>query len=308
MHKLSFLVLILVALQVGACETATPIPPSPITLKPDIPPKLAVPPILKQIVAFIYTPESEAHQEVGDKFQPSGTAFFVALKNERNPETGFIYLVTAKHAIQTENKEIFKNIAIRLNKRSGGSILQVVPLSGEGAFSVYLHPHDPDADVAVIPIALDLEIFEYKFWLPEIIPTRSMLNDNNIYEGDDVFFIGLFWQFLLVPDKNKRNIPVVRFGRVAVVTDEKIPVMDKEEIKLLDLYLIEAQSFGGNSGSPVFIYTSRGKLLLAGLISGHFSEAIYRSENVGIAKVVPAYKIYEILFSDELRAIRAKAP
>ncbi len=65
----------------------------------------------------------------------------------------------------------------------------------------------------------------------------------NIREGTEVFFTGLF-----VPYSGyERMYPIVRFGRVSLVTEEKIKWKDQ----LMDLYLIESGSFGGNSGSPV---------------------------------------------------------
>jgi hypothetical protein len=128
------------------------------------------------------------------------------------------------------------------------------------------------------------------------------------------------------PLKTKRNYPIVRFGRVALVTDERI---DFGGVKA-ELYLMETSSYGGNSGSPVFFYlgTDRepgsvvvGKpvLELAGVMSGRFNDAVevealetavknFVRPSMGIAGVVPAYKLHDILFSKELTELRAKAP
>ena len=122
----------------------------------------------------------------------------------------------------------------------------------------------------------------------------------------------------------KRNYPVVRFGRVALVTEERIEFGNVKA----ELYLMETNSFGGNSGAPVFFYLGAERnpgsimigdpvILLAGIMSGRFDEGnpiqnietaaipFYRS-NLGIAAVVPGYKLRELLFSEELKAVRHK--
>jgi hypothetical protein len=47
----------------------------------------------------------------------------------------------------------------------------------------------------------------------------------------------------------RRNYPVIRFGRVAMITEEKVKFGDYEA----DLYLVETGSYGGNSGSPAWL-------------------------------------------------------
>ncbi len=278
-----------------ACKVATPIPPQVI-----ITPNLSIPPDFKKVVTFVYKPLPD------NQWRPNGTAFFVGLKDESNPTQSFIYIVTAKHVIQDENKNYFPFIGIKLNLRSGGSEIGRIPLSGDGAIHIYLHPNDPFADIAVINLAPDQNKYAYKMIGSELVATREMVKQANIIEGDEAFFIGLFWQFFLDPDMHrKENIPIVRFGRVSLVTDQKIPLVSDGEKELHDLYLIEGQAFGGYSGSPVFFYTRDGQNLLAGVLMGHFTDI---RENAGIAYVVPAYKLHEIIFSDELKALRAKSP
>jgi hypothetical protein len=97
----------------------------------------------------------------------------------------------------------------------------------------------------------------------------------------------------------------------------------------LQLYLIETQSVGGNSGSPVFFYLGADRapgvinvgppiLKLAGIMKGSFSEGSpirflenapvpVAAQNLGIAAVVPSYLLYDVLFSGELKKQRAIA-
>ena len=98
----------------------------------------------------------------------------------------------------------------------------------------------------------------------------------------------------------------------------------------VEAYLAEGRSIGGLSGSPVFVrstvhfpattrtgeptqFSASGTFHLLGLMLGHwdappdFSEPDGRSVNMGISIVVPAYKILEVLFSDELMVLRQEA-
>ena len=75
------------------------------------------------------------------------------------------------------------------------------------------------------------------------------------------------------------------------------------------MYLIEANSYEGSSGAPVFAYLGSGQpvLKLAGVMAGAFNlpetfslsgqkeEKVLKYENLGIAAVVPAYKVHELL-------------
>ena len=104
--------------------------------------------------------------------------------------------------------------------------------------------------------------------------------------------------------------------------------------KKTEIYLIEAQSYGGNSGSPVFFFLGSDRMknvgtivgppiiMLAGVMSGRFNESSpiigYMQSptnlspvtipNIGIAAVAPAYLLHKILFSDELKKFRAEHP
>ena len=95
-----------------------------------------------------------------------------------------------------------------------------------------------------------------------------------------------------------------------------------------ELYLVESGSYGGNSGSPVFFYLGADRspggitvgppeLYLAGVMKGAFQEgrpirAVPTSDtpisvaNIGIAAVVPASKLREILYGAELKRTRQR--
>jgi hypothetical protein len=96
--------------------------------------------------------------------------------------------------------------------------------------------------------------------------------------GTEVFYAGLFSQYPGL----RRNYPVARFATIALMPpEEKLPLKDIS----IEGYLIETHSWGGYSGSPVFIYApinhpeispwqnppiSQYTGLLLGVLHGHY--------------------------------------
>jgi hypothetical protein len=273
-----------------------------------------IPPEVKTVVAFVFVPGKQPGKAV-----PYGTAFFVGVKDPKNSERTFVYLVTAKHVLQNpDHKSWLPKILLRLNTKDGGAEAVEVPVSLTGTNkTVFQHP-DPSVDIAIIPALPDQNKFDFKVLPEDMITTEKDFKDLKITEGSEVFFTGLFSPYV----GTRRNYPVVRFGRVSLITDEKIKFIDQEA----QLYLIESGSYGGNSGSPVFFYLGSDRipgslilgppmLKLAGVMSGSFQDlqpvgAVETSQvsvapsNMGIAAVVPAYKLYELLFGEELKKQR----
>jgi hypothetical protein len=160
-----------------------------------------------------------------------------------------------------------------------------------------------------------------------LLKDKHFFNKHPVREGDDTFFVGLFTPFY----GSTENIPIFRFGRVALVSDEKIPFLDTTGTNTpQDLFMVESQVFGGNSGSPAFFYTSKWHhffhvgdrpfdlhdyVYLAGVVKGHFNDWTevksansdskpFTMNNVGVAVVVPAYHLYDMIFSEEEKKFR----
>jgi hypothetical protein len=187
-----------------------------------------------------------------------------------------------------------------------------VQLYGSNSARVFVHSN-PDVDIAVIP-GVDVSVLpkaifgDYKIRAVDesLFVSADHFRKKQIQMGDEVFFTGFFRSFYGAT----RNYPILRFGRLSLVSEEKIPWNGK----MLDLYLVEARSFGGNSGSPVFFRPSVERspgsfvvggptLLLGGVLKGYFGEPT--GENSGIAGVVPASHLREILYADEAKKQRA---
>ena len=269
---------------------------------------------------------------------PTGTAFFVGVLDSTNPELSYTYLVAAKHVLYDEKtKSFIPRIFTRLNKRGGGILRGEIPLVTDGKEkTIYFHS-EPTVDLAVIQHGWPKsDIIDGKVFPEKLISDKASLKTLHIEEGTEVFFTGLFTQHIGA----KRNYPIFRFGHLALVTEEKF----NWNGQLTELYLMESGSYGGNSGSPVFFFLDldrppqdlrEGPLRLAGVMQGTVLDdlpqldpviamskegeakqlldeagekilALNRSK-IGIAAVVPSYKLLEILHSPELEERRRAA-
>jgi hypothetical protein len=263
---------------------------------------MRVPEEVRQCVIFVGLPVNAPDGRKGIK--PKGTAFFVSILSESDPKITHTYIATAKHvAIRIEGS----NFAARVNTKDGHS----KRVLGEGTRWWY-HPTDPSVDVAIIPWAPPQEV-EFKSIPTKMFISEETLQNEDIGIGDEVFMTGLFAHL----SGSKRNIPIIRLGNIAMIPNEPVPT----SIGTIEAYLIEARSIGGLSGSPVFVHKitkGRGKLHLLGLMHGHWDiptenkndlddKDFLGSVNMGIAIVVPAKKILEVLNQPELVELRRKS-
>mgnify|MGYP003810096691 CR=1 FL=1 len=246
-------------------------------------------------------------------FTPSGTGFFVGLKIPSKPSNFDLYLVTAKHALyQPGTNQFLDTIYISLNKKGGGSELTPVPVTVQGANkTVFVHP-DPSVDIAVLPGMPDQKRYDYRFITDEFLLNKMSAANLKLYEGFEIFYPSLF-------PGSGGNYPFFRYGRFALITDDQIEWQGKPT----SLYLIETGLSGENRGAPVFFFwedtsglSGQSRLKLAGVIQGNFGDvsseitgknkAATPFSNLGITAVIPGYKLHEILFGEELRALRRK--
>lgn len=277
-----------------------------------------IPVEIKKVVVFVFADSSHA------KPAPLGTAFFIGVKNPNKENSYAIYLVTAKHIIiDHRTKTLRDRILIRLNTKDGKTKTVPIPLDTEGNKRTVFFHEDATVDLVVIPCLPDSSVYDFLYLPDEMITTKEAYHKLEIREGCDVFFTGLFTPFIGV----QKNYPIFRFGRLALVTDEKI---EWSKDVFCDLYLVEVGSYGGNSGSPVFFFLGSDRkpsaivlgppiVKLAGVMQGTYLDTrkvkiIETGEetqtipvaqsSMGIAALVPAYKLYEILFGPELSKIR----
>lgn len=260
---------------------------------------------IKSAVSFIYVNDS-----LGNPV-PNGTCFFIGIRAHKDSLT-FPYLVTAKHVLQRKDGSFYKEIFVRMNTIDSNSKLTYLPLHVAKPYNnVFMHS-DPSVDIAVIPYVPPKNDYLFRFLDTTFLLDRQTFKSLNIQEGTDAFFTGLFTAYT----GEKKIYPIVRFGRLSLITDERIDWVGMKR----EMLLVETSSFGGNSGSPIYfnIVNPNGttRLILGGVLNGTYRDvaevkvietgnltpvAIY---NNGISGITPSYLLKDILFSEEIQKLR----
>jgi hypothetical protein len=244
-----------------------------------------------------------------DTVDELGTGFVVGVRSKVAPSFPFFYLVTAKHVVK-EFIDQKRPLVFAVNSKTGN--LARLPTISNTRWR--FHPTDNGADVAVLPLDWIGTEFDFLTIHSDLLANPQVMKQFGIGIGDDVYLPGLFGSIAGF----KRFHPIVRHGMLAMLPIEQIEVDGAST----DVYLIEARSIGGISGSPVFVRPTvsyrpnRNAQWLDGLarfhrvigmVRGHWD--IRESErnnvraqhsqkygvNMGIASITPAFKIIETL-------------
>lgn len=257
----------------------------------------------------------------GEGLQLAGTAFFVSVPLEIT-DLQVVYLITAKHVIEAVTKKsIDQKVYLRMNLKQGQANFVESPIA-----NWIFHPHETNVDVAILNWAPPQDVFDYRIIPHTMAATKEIMQKEEIGVGDDVFLTGLFANHYGM----QRNLPIIRIGNIAAMPEEKVHTQDLGDI---DAYLVEARSIGGLSGSPVFAYLGamrrignnmqlgRGGPLFywLGLMHGHFDLSKLETDNLvedsltnlrinmGIAIVVPVWKILEVMNQEAFMKAREAA-
>lgn len=173
-----------------------------------------------------------------------GTGFLVHHREEEEPDIGFPYLVTARHVAERVSPDA--GIVVRVNNKDGKTS---VPMLLDEVNWFY-HP-DPAVDVAVTPAYLHPKDWDVAYYTlaDRVRPDSS---EFRVCCGDDIAIVGLFhWH-----SGKQRNVPIVHCGTIALMPDADEKVLIKNRTTGLtdgvEVYLVEAQTFEGLSGAPVF--------------------------------------------------------
>lgn len=267
-------------------------------------PAQRVPDGIQRSVAFVF-------EEKGTNYSPLGTGFFVHVPVQVT--NAFMYFVTAKHVLKDTNDQYLRKVFIRVTLSNGALGYYPMSLTSTNWDKVYTHT-DASVDLAVVPWTLPLTVLRQISIPRNLIATQLHYNKFGIREGDEMFFTGLFTPFY----GKESNIPVFRFGRLSVITEEKVSWPEEPP---QHLYLMQTDVFGGNSGSPTFFHFRKERnpgdasFLLGGIIKGYFrnraeivkSQARLSSlENAGIAMFIPSFYLQEVLDLPELKQSRGE--
>ena len=253
-----------------------------------------------------------AQYEIGkDSYDPEATGFFVEMPSKVMHAAGTPYFVTAKHVVE---KFANRSLAVITNKKGGGIARLEI-----GKW--YTHS-DKSVDVAIAKFIYKDEL-DFFFTPLDMFLDPTSMEQKQIGIGDEIYMPGLF--VFYNPGKElTRNVPLMRYGNIAMLPDEPIQTSSG----FAEVYLIEARSIGGISGSPVFarrtaniqvnasgfqrfLHGASNEFYLLGLMHGHWdidARAINNPKpklspsgvNIGLAMVVPAHKILEVLNHPEL--------
>lgn len=260
---------------------------------------------LRNCVTFLYAQRKT--QSGGLEKYPVGTVFFVGMRVQVGP--GYapiddVYAVTARHVIDG-----YPELWMRMRNPDGGFRDVAVP---KGAWAQH-----SSTDVAVAALH---EPRGVTFILTDLFVTQGWSTTHEIAEGEEVFFSGLF------VGHYGRGVPqpIIRFGNIALMPREPVKVEISKHPKTwaeVDAYLVEARSWGGQSGSPAFAKFHSGRrgelaapglppIGLLGLVQGTWKD--HRGMvapdpsgegmveiNMGISVVIPAEKILEVIVNDE---------
>jgi hypothetical protein len=279
--------------------------------------------MIKKTVAYVEVDYRDGTQHLAG----GGTGFFVGYKDERLPEgQTFSYLVTNRHVAQPGYDEgtsfPVDRFVIRLNLRE--------PANGEMSEKVeiptgqinWTFPSDPTVDLAVTSITPSVTRYDFVAFPDSLLETKTAIKEDGISEGDSVLFAGYFTQFAGM----KRFQPIIRRGTLAMMPDEPMPILGQ----LQNLYLADLHVFLGNSGSPLMVEKSalqNGRLTLStafpykilGVVCGYIYENTdlelriattakgTLKANSGVAAIVPADELRQLLDSPALKASRDSA-
>lgn len=247
-----------------------------------------IPSQVKKSVAFIFVKDSS------DRLTPQGTGFFVLLiANQKTDTAKFGYLVTAKSTLKKPDGAFFDTVYIRINRKDGYCDTLNIPLTQNGIPPYFTHP-DSIVDLAIIPAYPDANRYDFLFTPVGMIAPMDLFKKENIAEGDEVFYTGMLGSHIGI----FKNIPVVRFGKIVQMSDEKY----LWEKLYAEFYLVEMAISKESKGSPLYFYAESSKdtgnvtlltkFFLVGIVSGNYGES---NGNAGLARVIPAYKLFELL-------------
>lgn len=261
----------------------------------------------RKCVTYIYADIQD--EEIGKLFRkPIATGFFVSvpLKGEQFQA---IYVLTAKHVI--EKSQEYGPLYIRFNTKDGRYV--------DVATNHDLWQVHNETDIAAVPIPLPKNS-DIKYIPISLFATKDYVEKKNISEGDEVFFCGLFQGY----SGASQVQPIIRFGNISLMPYERIPIFDKTTrmTSKIEAYLVECRSYGGHSGSPVFLVlkpdryvgridiSSEYPIRLLGVVTHHFelSKEVKFSgdvfgkgiidQNAGIAIVIPVSYISDLLMNE----------
>ncbi len=234
-----------------------------------------------------------------------GTGFIVGRKEVDNPQLSSHYIVTNKHVINNQ-----ANIYVRFNSL-GKNFVKDYPISlydAEGNKLFSAHKNET-TDIVAIQISPKTLIDDKSIWgsfdLDDNALTLEQMQKTGVDEGCLVYALGFPMNLV-----DNIKTPICRLGCISRVSDAFVLR------KGTPVFLVDAQTFPGNSGGPI---VSRPEVLaingtpnnsnanLIGILSAYipYRESLYsaqtgrermvQEENSGLTIVHPVDRIKEVV-------------
>ena len=196
---------------------------------------------------------------------PAGTAFFVTSaptwnpdasppeaipRNYANDRTRHGWLITARHVIEEVERHSEDGKVLLMANSLHGTRIEPPP---ETDLREWIQlPDDEDtgylADVALLPFVKPDDYALAPIPI-ETFLTPSRMEHADVSPGADVVYPSLYFQYY----GEHRYIPLMRTGTIAAIADHSEPVYVKAREREAFAHLVEARSYSGVSGSPVFV-------------------------------------------------------
>ena len=173
-----------------------------------------------------------------------GTGFLVGdlMENSQSVKKYGLYLITNKHVVKNQ-----KRIFIGFNQNGGiNSYDFPAELLNQNNHKLYSEHVNPKVDIIALSINagfLNNMNAKYHFFPLEESLTLSDMQSSGVFEGDLVYSLGYPLNLVNTSQKN----PICRLGCISRISDLYIP--GNPEVN----FLVDAQSFPGNSGGPVIL-------------------------------------------------------
>ena len=242
-----------------------------------------------------------------------GTGFLVGMKRKEDPNRSNVFIITNKHVVKNMN-----SLFVRFNyAESVGTEDLLMSLKDEKGNKTYTEHPVEEVDVAAILINTQV-IEQHKLkskWIDidEHALTLEKMKETGVEEGNLVYALGF-------PLNLQKDIPIkapiCRLGCISRIADAFINPKAATE------FLVDAQTFPGNSGGPIISrpevfgitdtpYNSNACLI--GVLSAYIpyleplisiqtgKQRMLQEENSGLTVVHPVDRIREVIELEKWR-------
>ena len=234
--------------------------------------------------------------------RPIGSGFIAVLKPQVSVSAGgsvqtYPFLITARHVIGDRD-----SVIIRMN-RSDSPVFICVPvqLVTEGKEQNVFFSQRAEVDLIAIRLP-EVPNAAYAAFDYSMILDEDLMKREGVSEGSDIFTVGYLFGY----SGDQQNLSVVRFGKIALLSNEAWYQSDSPRNMFEQAYLAELQSERGLSGTPVMLRSPQLRLdndgtyryrevkpYVIGVVKGGLRSWVGGDQ--GITAIEPAYHLRQLL-------------